>query len=71
MRWYSLGGTSPRNTRVSVPRLTALCRQRTRTSPAAGGARICPRNSACPGAVIQQARAVSERWAADKVLAIG
>jgi hypothetical protein len=70
MRRYSLGGTSPRNTSVSVPRLTALCTHRTRTSSAAGGARASSRNSARPGSEIQQALAVSDTVASDKAMAM-
>lgn len=55
MRCHSLAGTSPRNTRPSVPRLTALCRLRTRAWPAAGGASGSSRKAARPGSTIQQA----------------
>src|SRR5690606_41171446 len=59
MRAYSLGGTSPRNTRVSVPRLMALCSARTQTSSALGRGRVSLRSSACPGRVSQRAWAVN------------
>jgi hypothetical protein len=59
MRCASLAGTSPRNTRPSVPRLTPVCRVRTRTSPSPNGDRVSPRSSAWPGETTQQACAAT------------
>src|SRR4051812_7635004 len=55
-RWS--GGTSPRKTSVSVPRLIPLCRARTRTSPGPGPRSGTSRISPAPGRATTKARAV-------------
>ena len=57
MRSNSLGGTRPRKTSDSVPRLMPLKSVRTSTSPVAAGARGSLRISPRPGAATQNARA--------------
>src|SRR3989441_3472242 len=57
MRSYSLGGTRPRKTSASVPRLTPLYSARTTTSSADGSVSDSERISPRPGAAIQNARA--------------
>ena len=55
-----LAGTSPRNTSVSVPRLTPVNRVRTSTSSGPGSGRGDSRISALPGSASQSARAVPD-----------
>ena len=54
-----LGGTAPRKTSVSVPRLTPVTRVRTRTSPSARSGSSTSRISPQPGVRSQKARAVA------------
>ena len=68
MRIHSLAGTSPRSTRLSVPRLMALCKARTRTCPSPRGGSVSERSSARPGATTQQARATAEEAASVDVM---
>ena len=55
---YWLGGTPPRNTSVSVPRLTPERRVRTTTSSRPGSGSVTGRISPQPGSRSQNARAV-------------
>ena len=57
IRAYWSGGTSPRNTRASVPRLTPDRRARTSTSPSPGSGTVAVRSSPTPGARTQNATA--------------
>src|SRR5438477_5141597 len=59
MRWNSLGGTRPSNTRASVPRLIPLYNARTTTSSGDGVSSGSVRISPWPGAAIQNACAAS------------
>src|SRR5262249_22493833 len=55
MRSYSLTGTRPARTSLSVPRLMAPNSERTWTSPASGASTVSSRSSARPGATYQSA----------------
>jgi hypothetical protein len=57
MRVYSLGGTAPRNTSVSVPRLMPEKSVRTSTWSFPEKLSVTGRISAVPGAPVQNARA--------------
>ncbi len=59
MRSCSLGGTRPRNTSASVPRLMPLYSARTTTSSGEGGGSASGRISPLPGEATQNARASS------------
>ena len=59
MRTRSEGGTPPRRTRASVPRLMPVNRVSTTTSPGAAGDRPRREGRRLPGPVIQRARASS------------
>src|SRR5580692_2495275 len=54
---YSLIGTRPRNTRLSVPRLIALTCARIKTSLSPGAGKAALRISPRPGSASQKARA--------------
>jgi hypothetical protein len=60
MRSNSLAGTRPEKISRSVPRLSAPCSARTRTSPGPGAASASGRISARPGATYHSACAVSD-----------
>ncbi len=60
MRSYSPAGTRPEKISRSVPRLSAPCSARTRTSPGPGAASASGRISARPGAAYHSACAVSD-----------
>jgi hypothetical protein len=67
----SLSGTRPAKTRDSVPRLIALYRLLTRTSPALGVPNTSRRISALPAPQYQRAAAVSALSLADISLISG
>jgi hypothetical protein len=60
MASYWLGGTPPRKTSASVPRLTPLTSVRTTTSPSPGSGRSVHLISPEPGSRSHQARAVRD-----------
>ena len=68
---YWLGGTPPRNTSVSVPRLTPDRSVRTTTSPRPGSGSATGRISPCPGARSQNACASSSTSYASASYGIG